>query len=246
MSGEIRLFDLNPQLDRDALAAVFAETGRVQIRDVLTEESARNLYQVIARETPWGLAWHAAADGPHNVPQPELRALSHAAQAELQSKLTSAMRGRDYAFLYAQYPMVHAYLQGWAPGGPHEIIVELINDLPLMELVRQVTHMPELTKADAQATLYAPGNFLAMHDDSHVAEGWRVAYVLNLCAEDWRPEWGGYLNFYNDDGDIVEGLRPRFNALNLFRVPQRHAVSYVPPFAPHARFAITGWFRDHK
>ena len=244
MSGDIRLFDLNPLLDCDALAGAFAKAGRVQIRNVLTEESARNLYQVIARETPWGLAWHAAEDGPHNVPETELHALSQATQAGIQRKLTAAMRGRDYAFLYTQYPMVHAYLHQWEPGGPHDVIVELINDVPLMDLVRLVTRMPTLTKADAQATLYAPGNFLAMHDDSHVAEGWRVAYVLNLCAEDWRPEWGGYLNFYDDEGDIIAGFKPRFNALNLFRVPQWHAVSYVPPFAPHARFAITGWFRD--
>lgn len=244
MPDEIRLFDLNPALDRKALSRAFAGTGRVQIRDVLTEESARNLHRVLAQGTPWGLAWHAGADGPHNIPAPQLRTMGRPAQAGIQTKLTAAMRGRDYAFLYAQYPMVHAYLQGWAPGGPHENLVELINDLPLMELVRQVTRLPSLTKADAQATLYAPGNFLALHDDSHVAEGWRVAYVLNLCAEDWRPEWGGYLNFYDAEGDVIQGFKPRFNALNLFRVPQRHAVSYVPPFAPQARFAITGWFRD--
>lgn len=244
MSGEIRLLDLNPRLDRRALAAAFARTGRVQIRDVLTEETARNLHAVVGRQTRWGLAWHAGEDGPHNVPQSELQKMPQAGQAAIQRKLTAAMRGRDYAFLYAQYPMVFAYLQGWAPGGPHEAVVELINDEPLLALVRDVTKLRDLIKADAQATLYGPGHFLGLHDDSHVAEGWRVAYVLNLCAEDWRPEWGGYLNFYDDDGDIVQGFKPRFNALNLFRVPQRHGVSYVPPFAPQARFAITGWFRN--
>ncbi len=244
MSGPIRLFDINPKLDRRLLAAAFAQTGRVQIRDVLTEETARNLHQLVSRQTEWGLAWHAGADGPHNVPAPDLRKMPQAEQAAIQQKLHAALKGRDYGFLYAQYPMVWAYLQGWAPGGPHEAVVELINDDPLMALVREVTAMNDLIKADAQATLYAPHHFLATHDDSHVAEGWRVAYVLNLCAEDWRPEWGGYLNFYDDEGDIIQGFKPRFNALNLFRVPQRHAVSYVPPFAPHARFAITGWFRN--
>lgn len=244
MSGPIRLLDINPKLDRRPLAAAFAKTGRVQIRDVLTAETARNLHAVVSRQTPWGLAWHAGADGPHNVPEPDLKHMPKAQQAEIQQKLYAALQGRDYGFLYAQYPMVWAYLQGWVPGGPHEAVVELINDAPLMNLVRDVTKMPDLIKADAQATLYAPHHFLATHDDSHVAEGWRVAYVLNLCAEDWRPEWGGYLNFYDDEGDIIQGFRPRFNALNLFRVPQRHAVSYVPPFAPHARFAITGWFRN--
>lgn len=244
MTGEIRLLDINPKLDRRALAATFAKTRRVQIRDVLTQETARNLFEVISRQTRWGLAWHAGADGPHNVPEPTLRTLPQQEQAAIQRKLTAAMTGRDYGFLYAQYPMVHAYLEGWDPGGPHEAVVELINDTPMMDLVRAVTRMPSLRKADAQATLYAPGHFLATHDDSHVLEGWRVAYVLNLCAEDWRPEWGGYLNFYDDEGDVIQGFRPRFNALNLFAVPQRHAVSHVPPYAPTARYAITGWFRD--
>lgn len=245
MRGQIRLFDINPSLDRKALSAAFARNGRVQVRDVLTEESAHNLHRVLVHGTPWGLAWHAGGDGPHNVPAPELKLLTQAEKEDIQRKLAAAIGGREYAFLYAQYPMVHAYLRKWDPGGAHDNIVELINDAPMLELVRQITRISGLTKADAQATLYAPGNFLAVHDDSHVAQGWRVAYVLNLCAEDWRPEWGGYLNFFDDDGDIVEGFRPRFNALNLFRVPQRHAVSYVPPFAARARFAITGWFRDY-
>ena len=244
MNVEIRLLDINPSLDRAALKSAFEKTGRVQIRDVLTEATARNLHRLLSQQTPWGIAWHAAADGPHNVPQSELKALPKEQMAAMQNKLGAAMSGYDYGFLYAQYPMVKAYLERWAPGGAHDAVVELINDFPFMDLVREVTGIDELRKADAQATLYAPNQFLALHDDSHVAEGWRVAYVLNLCAHDWRPEWGGYLNFYDDEGDIVQGLKPRFNALNLFAVPQKHNVSYVPPFAAVGRYAITGWFRD--
>lgn len=244
MSEQIRLFDINPALDRESLTRNFAVDRRLQIRDVLTAESARNLHMILSRQTPWGLAWQAGADGPHNVSQPDLQKLPRQDADNLQRKLGQAMRGRDYGFLFAQYPMVHAYLQGWAPGGPHEALVEIINDDPFMSLVRQVTGLDDLIKADAQATLYAPNQFLAVHDDSHVAEGWLVAYVLNLCAEDWRPEWGGYLNFYDDEGDVIEGYRPRFNALNLFAVPQKHSVTYVPPFAPVGRYAITGWFRN--
>lgn len=107
-----------------------------------------------------------------------------------------------------------------------------------------MTGVPELIKADAQTTFFSAGDFLAVHDDSNATEGRRVAYVLNVADDDWRPDWGGYLNFLGDDGDIVAGWRPRFNALNLFRVPQRHQVSYVPPFALATRFAVTGWLRD--
>jgi Rps23 Pro-64 3,4-dihydroxylase Tpa1-like proline 4-hydroxylase len=46
------------------------------------------------------------------------------------------------------------------------------------------------------------------------------------------------------DGDVEEVWMPRFNSLALFRVPTRHMVSYVSPFAKHPRYAITGWLCD--
>lgn len=237
-------FEINPKLDRKSYARQFRETGRVQIRDVLADATAQAIYATLSRQTPWGLAWRAGADGPHHVRRDELAGMASGAKAEMGSKLHQAMSGGDYAFIYGQYPMLYAYLNKWIEGGPHDLLVEHINDQPFMDLVRGVTGLPGLTKADATATLFGPNQFLALHDDSHVAEGWQVAYVLNLCPVDWRPEWGGYLMFYDEAGDVVGGFKPRFNALNLFKVPQRHNVSYVPPFAPVARFAITGWFRD--
>jgi Rps23 Pro-64 3,4-dihydroxylase Tpa1-like proline 4-hydroxylase len=238
------LFELSPLIDRDAAARQFADRGRVQIRDFLTPETARTIHRVLSGETPWGLAWGAGEDGPHAMRRHEVAALASAQAGDLSGKISTAMRAGDYAFVYAQYPMLNAYLEGWQEHEALDLLLEHINSEPLLNLVRFVTGIPELAKGDAQATLYAPTHFLAMHDDSHVAEGWRVAYVMSFCAEEWRPDWGGYLLFYDQDGDVVAGFKPRFNALNLFRVPQKHNVSYVPPFAPAARFAITGWFRD--
>jgi Rps23 Pro-64 3,4-dihydroxylase Tpa1-like proline 4-hydroxylase len=240
----IPLFEINPAIDRAAAAAAFAETGRVQIRDFLTEAAARTIHGVLSRETPWGLAWRAGTDGPHAVRRRQLAARSPAELQRMNAGIAAAMRGRDYAFAYAQYPILTAFQEKWNEHEALDLLIEHINAEPLMDLVRAVTGIPELAKADAQATLYGPNHFLAVHDDSHVAEGWQVAYVMNFCAEDWRPDWGGYLVFYDEDGDVVSGFRPRFNALNMFRVPQKHNVTYVPPFAPIGRYAITGWFRD--
>jgi SM-20-related protein len=241
---EIPLFELNPSLNRERLAEDFARNGRIQIRDFLTKAAAKTIHSLLAGGTPWGLAWQAADDGPHGVKQQKLAGMSAEERTLIGSKLDRAIRGNEYGFLYAQYPFLDAYLEKWAPGGPHDLLFEHINADPFLSFIREVTGIDELIKADAQGTLYAPGHFLAIHDDSHKAEGWRVAYVMSFCAEDWRPEWGGYLQFYDEDGDVVAGLKPRFNALNLFKVPQRHAVTFVPPFAPVGRFAITGWFRD--
>ncbi len=238
------LFSLNPLLDPAGLAEQFRRDGRVQVRDVLTDAAAAAVHEILAGATPWGLAWQAGSDGPTAL-RAQALATDPIGQQRAIAGATAAAAGRgDYAFQFAQYPILDAYLGGWSPGGPHDLLLEHLNSEDFLTFIRQVTGIPEILKGDAQATLYAPGHFLGLHTDSHVGEGWRVAYVFNFCREEWRPDWGGYLNFYNNDGDIVAGYRPRFNALNLFSVPRAHAVSYVPPFAPVGRFAVTGWFRD--
>jgi Rps23 Pro-64 3,4-dihydroxylase Tpa1-like proline 4-hydroxylase len=240
----ISLFELSPHVDRAAGALRFAAERRVQIRDFLTLAAAQAIHGLLSRETPWGLAWRAGSDGPHSLRRQQLAATPAAELNALSGKVAAAMRRGDYAFAYAHYPMLNAYLGGWNEHEALDLLLEHINSDPLLNLVREVTGIATLAKADAQATLYGPNHFLAVHDDSHVAEGWRVAYVMSFCADDWRPDWGGYLMFYDEDGDVVAGYRPRFNALNLFAVPLRHNVTYVPPFAPAGRFSITGWFRD--
>jgi Rps23 Pro-64 3,4-dihydroxylase Tpa1-like proline 4-hydroxylase len=239
------LFELSPGIDLARYSARFAETGRVQVRDVLTEASARELQAVLARGTPWGMAVGAGSGKPRSFRADETR--SQQGQQALQQAARAAEQhsGRgEYGFRFAHYPMIEAMQQGWDPGGPHEILLEHLNAPDFLDLARAVTGIDTLFKADAQATLFAPGNYLGRHIDSHVGEGWEVAYVLNLARDDWHPDWGGHLLFLDEEGDVIEGFRPRFNALNLFRVPQPHLVTYVPPFAPIGRLAVTGWLRN--
>jgi Rps23 Pro-64 3,4-dihydroxylase Tpa1-like proline 4-hydroxylase len=239
------LFELNPALDRATLAARFSAIGRVQVRDVLTEESARELLMVLARGTEWGMAVGAGEAPPRSFRANDMR--SPQGQQDLQKVAKRAgehtARG-EYGFRFAHYPILTAVQEGWAPGGPHEVLLEHLNAQEFMQLAREVTGIDSLFKADGQATMFGPNHYLGRHIDSHVAEGWEVAYVLNLSRDDWHTDWGGYLLFLNEDGDVTEGFRPRFNALNLFSVPQSHLVSYVPPFAPMGRLAVTGWLRS--
>lgn len=239
-----KLFEINPTLERSELAARFARDGRVQVRDVLTAETATTIRGILQRETPWGFAYKVDGKPAVMMRQAALRTSTPDHRRDIATDIHRTAAAGGYGVRFNQYPILDAYLERWAPDGPHDLLLEYINAEPFLKLVREITGIAELIKADAQATCFAPGDFLSIHNDSHVAEGWQVAYVLNLADPEWKPDWGGYLNFFDDDGDIVQGWRPRFNALNLLRVPQLHNVSYVPPFAPMGRFAITGWFRD--
>src|SRR5258706_12062646 len=54
--------ELNPRLDRAALARDFARSGRIHIPNVLTEPSALRLYQALQQETPWTLTLNKGSD----------------------------------------------------------------------------------------------------------------------------------------------------------------------------------------
>ena len=238
------LFEINPDIPRNELARQFALDGRVQVRDVLTERTAREVANVLAHQTPWGLSWQAGRSGPHHLRAREMARMSPGDGPAMAQAIGKAVQGDDYAFAYSSYPMVDSVLEQWNPGNPLDLLLGHLNDEPFLGLLREVTGISELVKADGQATLYRPGQFLSQHSDSHKDEGWRVAYVLNFTTVEWRPDWGGYLMFFDEHGDIEAGYKPRFNSLNLFAVPRWHSVSYVPQFAPIARYAITGWARD--
>ena len=66
--------------------------------------------------------------------------------------------------------------------------------------------------------------------------------MLNVSPV-WRAEWGGLLMFLDEAGDVTETFTPAAGTLNVFRVPQSHAVSMVAPFAAAPRYSITGWWR---
>lgn len=243
-----KLFEINPRLDRAASADRFARTSRVQVRDVLTQETAEEIRMILSRATPWGVAMEAgdgSAPGPQQVLNRDMQTAAGKARIQQLAQQTHLAAGKgEYAYRYGQFSLVQNVQEGWNPGGPHELLLEYLNAEDFLGLARDVTGMQDLVKADAQATLFGPQHFLGRHIDSHVGEGWRVAYVLNFTIDDWHPDWGGYLQFFDDDGDVIEAFKPRFNTLNLLAVPQAHAVSFVPPFAPIGRFAITGWLRD--
>jgi SM-20-related protein len=126
--------------------------------------------------------------------------------------------------------------------GPHHYLARLVWFLTspeFLDFVRAVTEEDSIGWVSAIATLYKPLDFLTVHDDG-LSER-KIAYVLNMTPE-WKPDWGGALQFYDRDDHIEEGYLPTFNGLNLFRVPKRHSVAQVSSFG-EMRYSISGWFQ---
>lgn len=233
-------FALRPGLRGADYSAVYARDGVVQIEGLLPAPVADELAAVLERATPWSLV-HSGPAGEH-----QMLTSAHLAQipqAELAARLKAVIQraGQGFAYLYLVFPMIEAYLDGRHPGHPLHGLTEFLNSPDFMAFVREVTG-EAVTKVDAQATCYRPGDFLTQHDDRGVGER-RAAYTLGLTRR-WRPDWGGQLLFHGPEGDVWRGHAPRHNVLTLFKVPMLHSVAPVAPYAAAPRLTIAGWLRD--
>ena len=110
-----------------------------------------------------------------------------------------------------------------------------------LEIFRAITGIDNITGIDAQFTRYTSGQYLTRHSDNITEEGRRVAFVFGFSSN-WHPDWGGLLQFYENDGTPRDAWTPEFNTLSLFDVRHVHSVSYVTPFAAAPRLSLTGWF----
>lgn len=230
---------LSPHVRADLVARVFRASGRVHIGGLLTDESAARLHRCLVAEVPWqDVAGDAA--GHHDLPaakDPE----HGATRARI---LASAEReaAHGFAYRYRNFPMLDHYTAGRYRELYVMRLMEFLNSPPFLDFARTATGCAQIAFADAQATLYGPGDFLTCHDDAVEGKHRHAAYVLSMTPR-WRPDWGGLLAFPDQAGHLHEAFCPSFNALNLLRVPTPHLVTQVASFAAAGRYSITGWLR---
>lgn len=231
---------LNPLLDPDRLAESYAQRSRLQICDILTEPFAERILDILQTRTPWGIAYNQGAKV-FQLDAAQLAALTPQQQQQILAGVNQGAR-EGFQFLYALYPLFAEYFRPGAARHPLFEVYEFLNSATFLAFIRRVTGVPDIRWADAQATIYQAGHFLKYHTDETPSQKRLVAYVLNL-TKDWGRDWGGFLQFFDENYNVEQALRPIFNAINLFTIPAHHSVSMVATYAPRGRISITGWFR---
>lgn len=232
---------LNPKLDVGRLTADYSVHKRLQIQDVLDAPAAEMIDQTLRRGTPWRIAYNRQEQN-FTMTQEELNAMGPGGAQKLMQECVQNAK-TQYQYLYASYPIVEAILKKQDQGHLLHTILEELNSPYFLDFIRTVTGISSITRADGQGTLYRPGHFLTVHNDFDAKRARRVAYVLGF-TKNWKSDWGGLLEFYDERGDVEVGILPRYNTLSIFTVPQLHAVTYVAPYANEGRYSITGWFSD--
>jgi Rps23 Pro-64 3,4-dihydroxylase Tpa1-like proline 4-hydroxylase len=232
---------LNRSLDRAALAAKFREDGRIRIETVLDPEIAERIRAACINDVPFQFV--AYIDGKNvKIPPEEMAKFDPERFREFQGKLLdSASKG--IGFFYGGYLMAHKLddTSNERMQFLHSVF-EYLNSEEMLSFIREITGNDELKSADAQYTRFTPGQFLTRHRDENTTEQRRFAYVLGF-SRNWHPDWGGLLQFFEDDGTPRDAWAPTFNSMSLFDVKHVHSVTFVAPFALEPRLSLTGWFR---
>lgn len=232
-------FKLNPANNPSSLATEYARTGRMQVRDIFEDTAANDIHKRLSA-VDWWLAYNEG-DRVHQMSPDDLRSLNQERATQIQAHVNkSAAQG--YQFLYNYFPLFSAYFEPKFPAMPLFPVYEFLNSPAFLDFVRTLTGLSNIRWADGQATLYRATHFLKVHTDKVDKEQRLAAYVLNF-THNWDADWGGLLQFWDENGDIERAFTPTFNALNIFTIPAPHSVSMVTPYAPGLRFSITGWLR---
>lgn len=231
--------ELAPRTDTQALAARFAQAGRVQIPGLLRQADAVRLHGALVERTPWNL--FVIHDGPRSMPLAQWQAMSPAERRDVDRQIAAAARTRFEA-RFLNWPLTETGEPDAGLIPELEALVRFLNGEDFLGFMRAVTGDGRIAYADGQATCYRPDDFLHRHTDHVPGKNRIAAYVLNLTPR-WQPEWGGLLNFMGPGGQVEEAWVPAFNTLNVLRVPQDHFVGAVAGFVDEPRLAVTGWVR---
>ena len=228
---------LSSRLDLRSLREQYKRSQRIHIPNILKERFADKIYQTLSKQKQWNLCWND--DGKHFDMDYEGVVQWDESQRKQLLKIIETQAENKFQYHYAAIPIYDIYKNKVMPNHFFNDIYEFVNSEEFLALVRKITSLDAIQYADVQATRFTGGHFLNEHNDNVVGKNRLAAFVLNM-TRNWNSNWGGALVFNEEQ---PTAYFPAYNALNIFTVPQKHLVSYIPPYVTKNRHSLTGWLR---
>ncbi|WP_444903915.1 2OG-Fe(II) oxygenase [Microbulbifer sp. CnH-101-E] len=234
------MYYISPDLNIDRLREEYLRESVVRVSNILQSQSASDLFSFLTGQKEWNLSFNKL--GSHTDIGFSDYCSWNSKQKDTLNDIIWSQAEEEFQYLYKSIPIFDICNREYGQDKRFLGIFELVNSQPFLSLMRSITGDQSISFADVQATCFDRGHFLKEHDDGVLGKNRVAAYVINLTPN-WNADWGGILHFNRGEVSAVKGLVPTFNTVNLFKVPQKHSVSYVTPFARGSRYSITGWLR---
>lgn len=220
------------RLGEPSVREAFAHDRRARVADALPAETALSWARGLAEQQDWLLTMGVKGQTAR-IPPSTLQSYPAEQRQVLEQDLRNEA-GEGRGFFYDSIPVDDA-----TPGFLGEIHA-MLADRKVLQSIEALCGSP-ISSVSAQATRYRPGQWLTRHRDDPASETRQVAYVLSL-SPGWHPDWGGLLQFFEDDGTPRDAWAPGLGVLSLFDVRHVHSVTFVAPHAKAPRLSVTGWF----
>lgn len=233
---------MTPKLASDltpaAYRSIFQKYGRLHIPGILETPSAVDLEGRLRSFDAWTRAVTVHYDTQqHPLLSPDVLTAEKVVAVE---RVVTPPAQNNIEFLFDMHSVATVRHKNVKRDPRLAFLGDFINGPAFLDFARALTGDARIQHCDASVTRYLPGHHLTPHNDANFGENRLYAYVLNL-SRGWQLAWGGVLVFVDRDGHIAEGYTPAFNSLNVFKVPQQHAVTMVNSLAQGPRLAVTGW-----
>jgi Rps23 Pro-64 3,4-dihydroxylase Tpa1-like proline 4-hydroxylase len=224
---------LSSEINTARLTQEFSLNKKVQISQILPVEQTAAIYQFLHRDVTFDQAF----------------TLNNKAALLSKDSLNRMTRSEFDSLLRDVYDNASKGIGYWyGRAAESDMSSSVLGDFNLwlkskkvVDFIKQVTGQLDICDCVIQYTRYVAGDFLTRHKDIG-AEGTRkIAFVFHF-SPNWHPDWGGLLQFYHPSGQPKDAWAPEFGSLHLFDTQHIHAVTTISPFAPAARYTISGWF----
>ena len=234
---------INPSLDVGALASEFKTDRRLMVKHFLQADIAERARSACMQHVPFST--HYVLNNMYQSKTAEEMAKLNQQDREAINKQVFSAASQGVGFIYEGYLKSRINTEQNSQANLelaflHQVF-DYLSSEEVLSTIKQITGNQDITGAEPQYTRFTPGHFLTRHLDVIPGRGRRYAFVLGL-TKGWHPDWGGLLQFYEQDGTPRNAWIPQFNVLSLFDVSHIHSVTYVTPFAAEQRLSLTGWF----
>jgi len=227
---------INPELDFSEYADKLKNCGRIQIDNFFTKESAVKLQSLLQTHSPWYLAYNEFNNF-YESSYDQIEALAPQVKAQFMSAFYKRAE-TNFQYVFKQFYISQAIKLG--EESKLNFLHDFMNQDSFLKLMRVLAQDSTINWVDTFASSYESGHFLTEHTDTHNKHDRVLAFTIGM-TEDWDPNWGGNLVFFDDDKNIKAGFNPKFNSLCVFTIPQSHAVQFISPFATKDRLSLLGW-----
>jgi len=238
--------DIINSLDTEALHQEYLNTGYVIIKNLLTEDVAREAYESLKNNVAWEFHYRALKSrGKVGILDPQHYASMGDKDIQSLVPKMASLKDNDFSFAYCRYTIPTKLEE--APEGSRILseIYRYFNTPEYLGLLGEITGDISGREVSLWASRYDRYHHLSVHMDESPGQGRIATHVLGL-SRNWKKEWEGNFAFCNGKGKPVQKVPPQFNTLIMFKVPRLHLVTQVKPYAVDSRYSLFGWYKTKQ